>query len=745
MLRIPLGREVCASTHFVLMGFLSNLLSNFFYNLSNNVLIKKRILTSALIFLKNRIGDRENMEEQLLQIQKMLPTVESTIKRVKKEANEREHQESCGEIIFEYLLTFPATLRKIPGMNGILSEDMLEVLENENQKNEVKRFFADTLHVTNGQELREYIDKRYRTNNEYQDFLAYWSGTPHFAIEELDERGQAIFRLFMQFASNFKDTVGEHGFAAFDLSERMNLIRVAYAAGMIEQGDYISGMRYYGHVAASLFDNWDDYIRSYICGSAYFMFTMNTNDLEGVFNNLVINNKLIENCDFYRYGWLSKEDQDKLRNTFEKESEEDEEEESWKLEYNEPSYMVAVVAPEKQVCSLDEVEERVMNSSLIHVVRVQKKQDDDSLYLFMDVVIEEDFYRVMVKQVPVEIPKMFRMLHLFKDLDLQRLEQAKEGIEVTLCFGKDKLKSYHDQLKLLSTIMPDALAFLDAGSEKILSAKWVHLAAKSNVPPAPRYLFTVQAVGGGQEDGEVWLHTHGLNRCNIPELEVLGSDNDFYNDHYNIIELMAKRFLDGVVIEEKEPLFLAHVTNEIPLVATILNYKDALKEYVDLELGTELDREDGHDHDTYAIFCYPNKDCYDQKRVVPINVYDELLSKNPLFMISNEETARMRALAQERVSYMKDLFHVPDNKVLVKVGLLVDEEHREKCSNYEHIYFELQEIHDDYFKAVLTQEPYYIEGLHTGAVMDISYKDITDWIVFTKDGRITPDDVYMID
>ena len=62
----------------------------------------------------------------------------------------------------------------------------------------------------------------------------------------------------------------------------------------------------------------------------------------------------------------------------------------------------------------------------------------------------------------------------------------------------------------------------------------------------------------------------------------------------------------------------------------------------------------------------------------------------------------------------------------------------------EHIWFELKEKHQDTFTAELTQEPYYVKDLHEGAVMTFPYGQITDWIIFTPEGRVTPDDVYLL-
>ena len=46
-------------------------------------------------------------------------------------------------------------------------------------------------------------------------------------------------------------------------------------------------------------------------------------------------------------------------------------------------------------------------------------------------------------------------------------------------------------------------------------------------------------------------------------------------------------------------------------------------------------------------------------------------------MISTEETQRMKALAYERISYMLKAAQKSENKILIKIGLDIDEEFRE--------------------------------------------------------------------
>ena len=123
--------------------------------------------------------------------------------------------------------------------------------------------------------------------------------------------------------------------------------------------------------------------------------------------------------------------------------------------------------------------------------------------------------------VEFQLPELYRCQHLFPDVDAEAIELGpdrpfrRDGVRRgSPCFLPSAAEAD------LFSGPPELLAVIDDSSEKILSGRWVTLAARSQVAPAPRYLYTAQAVSGDEDC--VWLHTHGLNRCGCPELwEVL--------------------------------------------------------------------------------------------------------------------------------------------------------------------------------------------------------------------------------
>ena len=88
--------------------------------------------------------------------------------------------------------------------------------------------------------------------------------------------------------------------------------------------------------------------------------------------------------------------------------------------------------------------------------------------------------------------------------------------------------------------------------------------------------------------------------------------------------------------------------------------------------------------------------------------------------------------ALERLPYFKAAFQDSQNKLLGKIGLLIDEEYRTEDNCREHIWFEILDIQGDRFKARLTQEPYYVSGVHEGYECEFGPEDLTDWLILRR-------------
>ncbi len=380
-------------------------------------------------------------------------------------------------------------------------------------------------------------------------------------------------------------------------------------------------------------------------------------------------------------------------------------------------------------------------------IQIENISTDEDRGLILTLRLDDNVYEVDLDPTDIDIPDMVRPAHAFSEEELKQIDEARMGLGISMEFKGSSTRCFYDQLRIINALFPDEiLAVMDCPAEKLLSGKWVSFAAKAKTLPSPRYLFTVQAVSNG--DDEIWLHTHGLRRCGLYELEILCSSREKYEDHYRIIEAFAFRMLDNDErIEPGEGVFIAQAADRY-LVCTAVDWKEALKYYPQATVGTVEDRaedEDNyHSEDTYVLMMYMGPDDEEAREYSPIQEFDPYLEENPMFMISNEETRRMSELAIERLPYMIKAAEDKENVIIVKIALQKDEEFIEEDSEKEHIWFELKEIRKDSIVAELTQEAYYVKGIREGDIGTYSFEDITDWEIFSKGNCITPDDVYRL-
>lgn len=405
--------------------------------------------------------------------------------------------------------------------------------------------------------------------------------------------------------------------------------------------------------------------------------------------------------------------------------------------WEEKSYMMIVPS------ALDDniLKKCLDNLSASKEIKVKETSSDAKGTIKVIFTYDKEEYEVSFYVGGISVPEYYLYKNfLFTDKEKEDLLAARQAVTMFMKFKDNIKKSFHLQLKLATILIPDLIGLLDESAERMLPAKWVKMAASSKVLPSSIDLFTVQAVV--HKKGDVWLHTHGLARCNITELEILESNKDNYQQHYNLISTYGMYLIDKK--EEFEPrwngAYIGRLINGYPVVVTCVSWTEGILEYKKLRQGGIKDRQDGHNSRSSVIFLYKSEEDEKNRILSKISIYDKLWGENPLFFFSTEETIRMSELAKERFSYVKESFENKDNQILIKIGLPLKEK-----GQFEHIWFELLEIKGNKFKAKLTQEPYDVPDIHTGYEAWFSVEDITDWIIYTKEFAVSPSNAYLLE
>ena len=158
-----------------------------------------------------------------------------------------------------------------------------------------------------------------------------------------------------------------------------------------------------------------------------------------------------------------------------------------------------------------------------------------------------------------------------------------------------------------------------------------------------------------------------------------------------------------------------------------------------MKLGSFQDRKDGHKSKTSIIFIYKNEEDEKKGKLTKVSEFNDLWGDNPIFFISNEETERMKKLAEERFHFVKEAANNPKNRIMLKIGLPFDDK-----DNHEHIWFELIGFEGDKFKAKLLQEPYNVKDMHEGDEGVYTVQEVTDWLIYTPKFTVNPGNVYLL-
>ncbi len=405
--------------------------------------------------------------------------------------------------------------------------------------------------------------------------------------------------------------------------------------------------------------------------------------------------------------------------------------------WEEKSYM-QIIPRDSKSDYVSGIFDRVSNMKEIDVI--EKKSITEKNPGSIKFKYENEEYEVGFYPNDFNIPEFYiNNPAVFSEEYKQELLSATRALTIFMEFHKDSKKSYHLQLKLAAAMVPDYIGILDESAEKMLPKKWVEMTVKSKIVPSSKELYTIQVVSDGK--GEAWLHTHGLCRCGITELEILQSDQENYRNHYNLINTYAMFLIDKK--EDFNPRekgsYIGVLINNQPVVVTCRSWTEGINEYKNLKLGNLDDRKTGHNTKTSIIFIYKSEEEQNKGILSKVSIYDKLWGDNPIFFISNEETERMKALAREQFHYVREYFENKENDIIIKIGLPVDNE-----GNFEHIWFELLDFDGEKFKCKLTQEPYNVKDMHKDDEAWFTVENVTDWIIYTPKLAINPSNVFLL-
>ncbi|MCP4870537.1 MAG: DUF4026 domain-containing protein [Proteobacteria bacterium] len=323
--------------------------------------------------------------------------------------------------------------------------------------------------------------------------------------------------------------------------------------------------------------------------------------------------------------------------------------------------------------------------------------------------------------------------------DVARAREASVAIAVECDMSdvSDPLRALHRQVQVLHALAPEAVVILDVAACAFRSGHWMWEVASCPIPPAPDALYTIHAIyDPDRPNAGAWLHTHGLRRCGLPEIEALDVPRDEAGSMGTLLNHVAPLLLERGVPEPEEPFEIGHEMSVL-----WLPWEEGLDHLPNSVEGGRGDREDLHGLPTCMLFHPDQQGMFWKRRYRRPSTIIERMSEHPVFWVTNAETARMGALARHRwPRYEKLLQRFGDSedwRFVAKLGFLCADP--EDSQDREHIWFHVHGSDGETLEGTLLNQPYRLPGMTQGDRGRHSIELLSDWTIYSEHGAVGPD------
>ncbi len=313
----------------------------------------------------------------------------------------------------------------------------------------------------------------------------------------------------------------------------------------------------------------------------------------------------------------------------------------------------------------------------------------------------------------------------------------------TVLDGNDTLSSYTRLVRAMAGSFQDIPAILDVNCTRWhLRHDINRLFLSDDIEPSAEVLWIIHVVQKPAETGTAWLHTHGLWRCDRPELELLQIPGEYIVPACELLGTIAELSLDEPLPEPGEPLEVGR-----ELVVALEPWRDAAK-FLDHDTpgsiaARQADADDPH-QGIRAVICESRSQGTRRgTRLWPKDIVVKVQHHEAALYRSQRATDRQAALAQATWSQLIAAFSSDPGRTpagwsfLIKAGF-ADE--GLEPTNREHLWFNLLRVDGDRAEGRLINQPATVPRLNEGDAIWIDASIVTDWRVCTPSGDFGPDE-----
>ena len=361
---------------------------------------------------------------------------------------------------------------------------------------------------------------------------------------------------------------------------------------------------------------------------------------------------------------------------------------------------------------------------------------------------------------PAELPETLDMNPTLTPLERQAAWQSVWSLGTAVPFGRPPAADLQRQAQILNTLAPEAVVVLDASARTERSPRWLREAAAAATPPEPTALYAIHVVPEGPRrttddwwhvvncicavgvlkepppdlKERIWLHTHGLQRCGLPEIEVLAVPREAVDAMGQLIATAATRSLGEGIPSPAEPFTLPE-----GLDVVWLPWEEAVRRAPRGVPGAREYRDDEHGAPSAVLFTPPGRVL--RRYRSPVG-YAPRVDGSPVALHWTPTAECMVRHAWQSF----DLFRAFQQSFgargqwafFVELGY---DPGGPGGPRTEHLWFEVNTLAEDTVDATLLGSPESVEYLTAGQRNTHSLQRLAQWAISCPHGRFGPDSV----
>lgn len=244
-------------------------------------------------------------------------TIEKIVKKVADFKAELENMPvnreaaAVGREEFTLLLSGISTCRKAPGIPEHMGYEKLYHCKTREDAEETREHLQRLYGIHDEESFLEACRREYSGSDQYEQFMTFWAGAPLFDMSELSPEGKEAFNECFELSEQFYPILKEKGYYAWDISEKIGLLRKAAACGIVSDERFWELADPWVRQAQVFYHSYREYAVSCLCGAVYFMYR-DSPDLEGFYqlNENLVRHLFEEGGAWQRNGWYEPEERE---------------------------------------------------------------------------------------------------------------------------------------------------------------------------------------------------------------------------------------------------------------------------------------------------------------------------------------------------------------------------------------------------------------------------------------------------